>query len=202
VGVGAYLFTKKSPQSSTNQAPVATQNKSDSEKQTIQGTLKSLLSRGKSQKCTYSNKIESASIGGTVYVSDGKMRGDFTTTTEKIKVNGHMIVYGKYFYTWNDLRKEGIKMAYDPNEQAPTSVPVNTSNQAPDINKTFTYTCQGWVTDNAVFTPPSDITFSTFALPSIVAPSGVETNTSACSACENLPEGAARDTCRTQLNCK
>jgi hypothetical protein len=202
LGVGAYLLMKKSPQSSTNQAPVATQNKPDSTKQTIQGTLKSLLSAGKSQKCTYSNKAESASINGTIYITSGKMRGDFVSGTEEKKVNGHMIVDGKFSYVWSDLSKQGIKMAYDPNEQAPTSVPANTNNQTPDINQTFAYTCQGWTENNTVFVPPTDITFSEFAMPSVVVPSDAATNPSACSACDNLPEGTTRDTCKTQLNCK
>jgi hypothetical protein len=201
IAVGVYFFTSK-PLKAPNSLSSTAQSKTESKTQTMQGTLRSLLSSGKSQKCTYSNKIESASIEGTVYVVNGKMRGDFISGTEEKKVNGHMIVDGKNSYVWTDSSKQGIKMAYDPNEQTPSIVPANTNSQISDINKTFTYKCQGWAENNAVFSPPSDIAFSSFTIPSVSAPSGAETNPPACAACDNLPEGTAKNTCKTQLNCE
>lgn len=203
IGIGGYMMMKKSPQSSNNQAPI-TQNKPTNE--TIQGSLKSLLSAGKSQKCTYSNKVETTSVEGTVYVADGKMRGDFTTTSEQTKMTGHMIVDGGYSYVWSDLSDQGIKMAID-NQQKPSNAPAdNTNNQAPDMEQSYNYTCQGWAGDDTVFAPPNDITFASFTLPSTqpsgTSTTGINTNSSACSACDSVPAGAARDACKTQLNCQ
>ena len=195
-------MTKKSPQLPNKQALV-TQNKPAVTKQTIQGTIKSLLSAGKSQKCTYSNKLQATSVNGTVYVANGKIRGDFTSVSEQTKINGHMIVDSGYSYVWTEMSKQGIKMAID--QQRSTS--DSTNNQTPDINQTFTYTCQGWTEDDAIFTLPSDISFSTFALP-LAQPSGVAPSnagaipSTACSACDNLPVGTVRDACRTQLHCQ
>jgi hypothetical protein len=204
IGAGAYLLMKKVPQLPNNQTTV-TQNKPATTGQTMQGTLKSLLSSGKSQKCEYVNKTEATSVSGTVYISNGKMKGDFTTVSGENKITGHMIVNSGYSYVWTDMMtKRGIKMAINQQQQQPSGVPAN--NQALDMNKTFTYTCQGWTEDNTVFTPPSDISFSTFALPPVrpsgVVPSNAGANPSACSACDNLPAGAAKDACKTQLHCQ
>ena len=201
--LGAYSLTKKSPQSSTNQAPVTTEKKSTT--QTMQGTLRSLLSAGKSQKCTYSNKLKSASINGTVYVANGKIRGDFTSGAEQTKVNGHMIVDSGYSYIWSDMSKQGIKMAIDLQQQQPTGSTANS--QTPDINQTFEYKCQGWTEDATMFVLPSTITFSAVTLPgtqpSGATPSGVMTNPAVtCSICDKIPAGSGRDTCRTQLHCQ
>ena len=204
IGSGAYLALKKSPQPSANKAPV-TQNKSaDSGAQTVQGTIKSLLSSGKSQKCTYSSNLESASVSGTLYVANGKIRGDFTSGTEQAKMSGHMIMDGGFSYVWTDMSKQGIKMAIDQKLQQPSGAPA--SGQTLDINQTLVYTCQGWIGDGSVFTLPSDITFSTFALPAAASsgavPSSKATNPSSCSVCDNLPAGSARETCKTQIGCK
>jgi hypothetical protein len=201
IAAGAYLLMKKTPQAPVNHAPVTIQNKpANSKSQTMQGTIKSLLTAGKSQKCTYSSQLESSSVEGIVYVTNGKMKGDFTTTSKENKVTGHMIVDGGYSYIWTDLTSKGIKMAIDLQQQ-PSSASANS--QAPDINQSFSYTCQGWTPDNTVFAPPSNVSFTTFTLPSSGAmPSGIQVPSAACSACDSIPAGAGRDTCRTQLHCQ
>jgi|WetSurMetagenome_2_1015567.scaffolds.fasta_scaffold11632_2 hypothetical protein len=202
--IGGYSIFSKSQKPPTNNAPV-TQNKPvNSGSQTIQGTIKSLLTSGKSQKCTYSSKIESTSVSGTVYVANGKMRGDFSTISEQSTISGHMIIDSGFSYIWTDMNKQGIKMAIDQQQlQQPSGAPAN--NQTPDINKTFNYACQGWAGDGSMFNLPSDITFSTFTLPaassSSAAPANKGTNSLNCSVCDNLPAGTARDTCKTQLKC-
>jgi hypothetical protein len=207
VGAGVYLFLKK-PQTSNNLGPVDSQNKATNG--TVQGTLNSLLSAGKSQKCTYSNEIDSASMNGVVYVSNGKVRGDYVSASEEMMISGHMIYDGKYSYVWTDGSKSGIKMAIDQEQQKQQEQSADNSvnNQAADMNKTFTYNCQGWARDESVFVPPSDVSFSTFEMPSAQPSNSVplgneeSVNQSACAACDNVPEGIARDTCKSQLNCQ
>lgn len=205
--VGAYLLIKKSPQPVNDQTSIGQNNPENSTSQTVQGTLKSLLSAGKSQKCTYSNKVDSATVEGTIYIANGKIRGDFTTTSEQTKMSGHMITDKEFSYTWNDLSNQGIKMTINQEQQAPSDSSTEPNNQTSDINQTYTYTCQGWKEDAAMFIPPANITFSTFTLPNTqsngTAPAnGDSTNSSMCATCDNIPAGEARDTCKTQLNCK
>ena len=207
VGFAAYSVMKK-PSQPINKVIVTSENKSAaSNSQTAQGTLKSLLSSDKSQKCTYSYDRQSTAFSGTVYVAKGKMKGDFDSTSGQSKVAGHMIVDNGYFYIWTDLSNRGIKMAV--NQEQSANVPVSNS-QAPDINQSFNYTCQAWTEDDTLFALPSGISFMITTLPAVPSsagvstPSGVETtNPSAyCSACDKFPAGSGRDACRTQLHCQ
>jgi hypothetical protein len=207
VGFVAYSAMKK-PSQPINKAMVTSENKpaASNSQTTAQGTLKSLLSSGKSQKCTYSYSRQSTTVSGTVYVANGKMRGDFVSPSGQSKVTGHMIIDGGYFYVWTDLSNSGIKMAV--NQEQPANAPVSNS-QTPDINQSFTYSCQGWAEDDTLFVLPSSISFVTTTLPVAPSSSGVGTPSGAgvnpssyCSACDNIPAGPGRDACRTQLHCQ
>ena len=200
-GVGGYLAMKKAPsQTSTEQVPSpAVGEKKESKPETISGTLKSLLTGGKSLKCTFSNKIETTVVEGTIYAAEGKMRGDFKTTADKTAVNGHMIVDSKFSYVWNDISNQGFKVAVSEAEKASNA--SSAESNALDLNETLNYNCENWNKDDSVFNVPSNITFQSFTIPQVTGVNK-ETTSSQCSACDSLPVGSAKDACLTQLNCK
>jgi len=197
LGGGAYVMMHKSaaPASMTAANPTETAAPAG---QT--GTLKSLLTAG-TQTCTFTSD---KGASGTVYVSGGKMRGDFSSTTQGQTVNGHMILDSGYSYIWTDTMKQGFKVAL------PTGTPTGTpNNQAMDINQNVTYSCKPWVADASKFTLPADITFGTLTIPNAAAPTtagtsgtGVQAPSSACAACANIPAGPAQTACKTQLHCE
>jgi hypothetical protein len=120
-------------------------------------TLQGLLSLGSSQKCTFTDATSiTASSEGTVYVAQGKLRGDFTSVVSGTTIKSHMIVLGDTSYTWTDTTKEGSKMALATieNQQAPGP------NQGFNPNKKVNYSCVGWLTDASVFALPAGIQFS------------------------------------------
>lgn len=203
IGAGGFYVMKKSgsknnnPQSATSAKTTVTPANT-----TTFGTLKDLLSGGKSVKCTFSNKTEGVSVDGTVYAAGGKMRGDFKTVASKTTVNGHIIVDSSNSYFWTDMSNQGFKMAV-------TGESVNPSleNKSLDINQKLNYSCENWSKDNSVFALPSNITFKTLTVPTVSqgqsggnSTGGATTNQ--CAACDGIPAGSARDACRTQLNCK
>lgn len=219
LGASLFLLTKSSSKPSiSNQEKTAGQNTVPSQSttsnktETIQGTLKSLLTANKSIKCTFLSKTKTSTTEGTVYASGGKARSDFKSTTDKITMTGHTITDKEFSYFWTDSSKQGMKIPF--NQPTPKTTPSTSTGsaeyQTSDINQNYTYSCQDWTENPAQFILPSDITFSTFAIPSITIPSGTATSpkagsedtSSACSACDNLPEGQTKDACKTQLNCK
>ena len=200
IGVGAYLLLGMKLQGSNTKTSI-TQNKSVSKTKSMQEVLKDLMASGKSQKCTYSNKLELVTVSGTIYIAGEKMRGDFTSVSKGNNISGHMIVDSQFTYTWTDVSKRGVKVAIN---QQPSGGPLN--NQALGINKTFSYNCQDWLGDSAMFVPPSDVVFATYMLPSGqpsgVVPSSAQDNASSkCSVCDNLPAGSGKDACKAQLHC-
>lgn len=200
-----YTAIKKLPQT-VNKVPVNSKVKPTvvPTPQSAQGTLRGLLSSEKSQKCTYSYDLQSMSVSGTVYVAKGKLKGDFTSISQQAKIGGHMIVVGGYTYIWTDLNKMGVKMAFD---QAQPSNASATNSQVAQIDQSFNYSCQGWTEDDSLFTLPSNITFTTTALPvgqpsNSASSAGKVSPSSACSVCDRVPAGSGRDACRAQLHCQ
>lgn len=197
LGGGAYFMMNKSSKPAVSPTlPPA--NPTVATAATTQGTLKTLLTSGKPQTCTYTTQD---GAGGTVYVANGKMRGDFTSTTEGTTITGHMILDSGYSYVWTDMTKQGMKIAI-PAEQASGS----TGSQGVDVNQKVSYSCKDWTVDNSKLTLPADITFSTFNLPNAAAPKAAGASAGsavnpACSACDSLP-AAAQGPCKTQLNCQ
>lgn len=202
IGLGGYFLLNNKSQTSDNS--LVTSEKESAGEETISGTLKSLLFMGKSQKCTYSASVDSTTVTGIIYVADKKIRGDYSSTSEEMKISGHMIVDEKYSYVWTDASKQGFKMANDEQEKMSEDLKgKQVENQAVDLEKKFTYKCQGWSKDNSLFIPPSDISFSTFDVPSIEPSAFIPQDAGInCSTCDNVPEGTARDTCKSQLGCE
>lgn len=213
LSIGVLYFSRKggSIQSHTKELqnqeqPTIGQSNTGNKTESIEATLKSLLSMGKSLKCTFSNNIKDASINGTVYAANGKVRQDFQTTSIGNATSNHLIVDSSNTYMWTDGSNQGFKFAIDQASTGPASSGYSQS-QTQDINKSMNFSCQGWSADNSFFVLPTNVTFQSFTIPVVPSTiksstgSGVSAPNSACSACDNLPEGDARNTCRTQLDC-
>jgi len=195
VAIGAFLVMKKPSDNGTNGATPPSASGSQ------KGSLKSLLAMGTPQKCTYSDTQAGAHSTGTVMVSGGKMRGDFTSVAANGTTHSHMSVMNDTSYMWTDEMSEGFKMAFSQ-----TQSQTSQSNSV-DVNKDVDYSCTPWSTDDSQFQLPAGITFSDMTS---VMPSGAKTPSSAgtpsgsssqCGACDQLQE-PSRTQCRLALSCK
>lgn len=169
-------------------------------------SLKDLLSAGVAQKCTFATTSESGSSEGTTYVSGGKVRGDFTTTTSGKTTISHMISDGKTSYVWTEGEKNGFKMTIPESTTEPSTgnadSSTSTSSEA-DLNQKADYKCSGWVADTSYFTPPANVTFTDFS--QIYNPASPQTGkttgtSSQCSYCNSLT-GDDKTQCLTALKC-
>ncbi len=199
LGGGAYVMKHKSAGAPAAPTTAVTASPTKATTAGVQGTLKSLLTSGETQTCTFTSQKQ-ANTTGTIYVSGGKMRGDFTSTNQGQTVTGHMIVDSGYSYIWTNLIKRGMKVAISE-----TQATASANSQGMDVNQAVSYICKPWVADASEFTLPADITFTTFTMPQRAAggtgASPGITATSECSACDSLP-AAAQSACKTQLNCQ
>ena len=169
-------------------------------------SLKELLTAGAAQKCTYSTTIESGSSEGITYVSGGKVRGDFTTTTSGKSIVSHMISDGKTSYIWTEGEKNGYKMTVE--EQAETDTKTDysdtsvSSNTNANLDEKLDYKCSAWIADSSVFTPPANVTFTDFSqmFKASAAPSQGAGSSSQCSYCASLT-GDSKTQCLAALNC-
>ena len=194
--------------------------------QIMQGTTqkKSLFdffSMGGSQKCTFSDKTNNSS--GTVYVGNGKMRGDFQSNDNGTTSQTHMINDGKYVYMWTEGQKDGYKMSLDTIKQQAAQESSNTGNtpsdnqtpsQAVNMNQKADYSCGGWSVDSSLFTVPSDVNFVDYsammqgAMKGVTPPTQTGTGMtkgqqqSECAQCNQVPAGAMRNQCLSALKCQ
>lgn len=197
-GIAYFLRSNKPPQSQT-----AKEENQPTSAPLTKNSLIDLLAQGKNQSCTYStttaNNTESS---GTVYISGKNMRADFAVTVEGKKNTGSMVRDENFSYIWGMGMAQGIKMKNSAVE-SPSSITQNSQNFDP--NAKVDYKCVPWTPNNSVFTPPTDIKFSEFSLPSPQAAKSSENpttnNQAACAACNSL-SGQAKTMCLAQLNCQ
>lgn len=204
IGAGMFL-TACSATPAPQGTPEATQPPSSSAPQSMKGTLQSLLGSSSSQQCTFSDTSNNTKVNGTMYIANGKMKGDITTVTEKKTTTMHMVVESPTMYMWSDDSTQGMKFMM-PSSTPGASPAVETNKTAPNLNQTYTYSCSNWNEDDSVFVRPEKVSFMELGgtSPSTMPTTTKKTTTGTdqCAVCNNIPAGEGRTACLTQLNCK
>ncbi len=171
--------------------------------------LKDLFSSSKSQKCTFSDTNSGSS--GTIYMSDGKMRGDFTSVSQGQTAMSHMIVQNNTSFVWTDASDQGVKLSYEKVAQltsASASAQTSGATMPISLDQKVSYECSSWTLDPTLLTLPTTVKFNDFSslIPQIKASgnaSGAATTdikSDACKACDQLT-GSPREQCRKALSC-
>lgn len=116
-------------------------------------TLKNLISYQGSQKCTFTSATSNSDSSGTVYVSNGQLRGDFVSLAQGATVESHLIVKGNTSYVWGGGLPGGFKMSFDSMSSA------GASSGGMDPNAPVNYSCGAWAADQGMFELPGSIQF-------------------------------------------
>lgn len=196
---GAYFLLSRS-----SSVPSSPENQTESSQTTsapaAKKSLKDLMALGQSQQCGFTDPTGNS---GTMYVSGGKSRGDFTSDAGGTAVQSHMIYDGQSLYIWMDGQTQGYKSTLDT--ATPTGSPSTPGTM--DANQAFDYDCSSWVTDASLFTPPTGIEFldaSAMMAPKVTTAPGTSPaagSSDQCAACESLT-GSSRTQCLAALNCQ
>lgn len=200
IALVAWFFVSKNTSSLPSTA--ATQQESQ---EMSSGSLAALAARGGSWKCDVSQTSGTDSTNGTVYVSGGKVRGDFTSKTASAgAVESHMISDGASVYVWSSMMPTGIKMKATQN--APTDQPQGS--QQDFYNQNYDYKCAAWTEDSAQFTLPTGITFNDMSgmMPGAAANGSADVKAGQtpgmdCSMCDQAPSAEAKAACKAALHC-
>lgn len=159
-------------------------------------TLEEFIQQSNNQQCNFVD-MESETTG-TIYVSNGQLRGDFTTNSDGIQVtdevSAHVIANSQDVYFWMDGVEEGYKTSFESvsevSEDLPLSDIVNPESSAE-------YECSPWTADSSMFELP-DIEFND--LTELIENVGGEGNALQCAACDSL-SGEAQTQCKAALSC-
>ena len=164
------------------------------------GTVKDLMKRG-DMTCTFTRTDEGGTLEGTVYVArDGRMAGDFTMKHPQFgTMNMHTIRDGDYGYTWGfPSETEGMKVKLD-DDGMPTK---RDAKGDPGIDDPMQYTCTRWRVDASKFRVPSGVNFQDIsAQVEKIEETMKEGMGVKCDACNQVPEGPAREQCKAALGC-
>lgn len=134
-------------------------NTSSNKVEDIYGTAISLINSGRSLTCTVTDKIQNSTVTGTWYVANGKARLDYQSTSNILKMTGHIITDSQYGYLWSEQApNQGIKIAL-----APILTPAVTNNQTL-INKPIHFSCLPWSASDSSFILPTNMKFQTIKL--------------------------------------
>lgn len=119
------------------------------------------VKEGGSYKCEVKQSITDFDNTGTVYLSDGNMRGEFSTVAEGKTMDTSFIFKDEYMYSWSSaLPNMGFKMKVDPTVDAGSDASGTYSWNADQIGD---YNCEVWTTDSSKFALPSGVTFQDFS---------------------------------------
>lgn len=216
VGGGGAMVLNRSQSKPPQPTPVSTQTvQATPTSDTSQLSLKDLLAGHNRQQCTFTS-AESKTTG-TVFVGDGKVRGDFQAEVNGKTSQSHMLQDGTFIYFWTDGQTKGFKASLDVVQKMSESVMQNYQSQAMDMNKKGDYSCSAWGVDASKFAPPTGVTFQDYTkmmesagavmqgTKSATQKDNTSVDTSAdasaCAACDSLP-ASAQAQCRSTLNCK
>jgi hypothetical protein len=166
IGAGAYVLMGNkgtapdgamAPEGATVPTQAGTQQPATSVPTGNPMSLKELLASGTSQQCTFADNVAGATVQGTVYVSGGKVRIDFSSTQQGKTVSGHTMTDGDVFYTWSDGMKDGFKMSMTAAQSS------GTQQQMLDVDRKVDYHCSPWTSDTSIFALPKHVTFRDMA---------------------------------------
>jgi len=129
-------------------------------------SIAELLALGTPQTCTFSQNTDSSQSEGTVYFSNGHMRGDFQSIANGQPMISHMLTDGTTAYVWGDGLPSGFKMMMGTQQEG-----GQTSNGV-DINQKQEYNCTPSTPDAALFTLPSSVQFTDVSALGAGAPTG------------------------------
>lgn len=199
VGAVAFMQFNKSSKPSTNaQNSAMAKEENASGDSMTKGTIQSLLSAGKSVTCTYSAGVDESATNGTIFVSDKKMRGDFTVNMQDGKtMDSHMIQNGEYGYFWSSSTPTGTKMKIS---ELPIPSPGTTSQtQTADLNKEYDMKCSSWSVDGSKFTPPADVNFTDMTdvmmKMKTTAPTTKNSGSTSTSPCDQITDPTSKASC-------
>lgn len=114
------------------------------------------VNQGGTYKCTVTQYVGETSTQGTVYIDNGKMKGEFKTVADGVNIDSNFVLRDGFMFSWSSMSKMGIKM---PIEEK-TSVNGSTETSGFNTEQIGDYDCQTWAADSSTFTVPTTITFT------------------------------------------
>lgn len=115
------------------------------------------VKQGGSYKCEVKQAMNDFENSGTVYITEGKMRGEFSTVAEGQKMDSLFVMKDDYMYNWSSLSPElGVKIKVTAEDKAAAEAQGIYSWNTEQVGD---YNCEPWTVDNSKFDLPQAVNF-------------------------------------------
>lgn len=125
-------------------------------------TFRSIFTQTGNHQCDYTQTGTSSQGNSVIYIADGKMRGEFRTTTSGISTASLMIYTGGYLYSWKEGATTGTKSSIKTIADLPEVIPSDLTSGVilGTGSDNVGWNCHDWLKDTKLFTIPAYVTFS------------------------------------------
>jgi len=125
--------------------------------------FKSIFTQSGNHECTYQQVGGSTQGTSVIYISNGKMRGEFRTTGGTVSSANLMIYNGGYLYSWVEGTTVGKKTSINSLADLPAVIPQDLTSGAVfgTSADSVGWDCHDWLTDNSIFVIPTYVKFTT-----------------------------------------
>lgn len=124
-------------------------------------TFKSVLTQKGSYECDYDQVQQSSQSHNVVYLSDGKLRAEFRTTSGNTTSANLSVYDGRYLYSWKEGLSTGTRTTVTKLADLPSAIPQDlTSGKIYGTSyDSVGWKCHAWIPDAKLLTPPNYVTF-------------------------------------------
>ncbi len=200
-------------------ADVTTNEPSSNDPISGRGSLSALMALSRNLECAVANDADQQFASeGTVFLSDGKIRGDFLTGPRGEQVLSSLIIRDNTMYLWSTIDGEtwGMKSSMDAATPDPATPQLETQEPI-GLEDDVRYDCKPWVgVDGSVFVPPGDVLFRDLGTimeqgmeygttfeggAGAAAGANVPAGSNPCAACALVSDPTSREQCEIQFSC-
>lgn len=166
VGYMAYSQLDNNPGHMSVTLPTATSTDNTPTPSGKKIAFSELVKQGGSYECTVKQAVSNMDSDGVVFMNRDRIRGEFSTLTQGIKIDTSMIVKDGYTYTWSSMMPGAgfkIKMDSPTGAGAHTTADAETSTNGSyswNADQIGDYYCKEWAVDESKFTLPTSVKFT------------------------------------------
>jgi hypothetical protein len=163
-GLGWWIWSAKGAPSSDTQGQTASTTVNGGSTATqagAQNTFKSIFAGSGNHECIYDQVTSSSQTKSVIQIADGKMRGEFRTTSGNQTIATLMVYTGGYLYSWKEGATTGTRTSISSVADLPDAIPQDLTSGAifGTSAESVGWDCHAWLKDATVLTVPSYVKF-------------------------------------------
>jgi hypothetical protein len=120
-----------------------------------------LFNQAGSHECKYEQVSNNSRSFNSIFIADGKMRGEFRTTTNGVTTASLMVYNAPTLYIWQEGKPTGTKTVLKSVADLPVVIPKDLTSGAvlgSGLNSVG-WDCHDWIKNSALLTPPTYVKF-------------------------------------------